>query len=283
MERRRLGKTNEELSVIGFGGLAVRDMTPDEAAETVARAVKRGINYFDVAPSYGNAEERLGPALEPFRDDVFLACKTGQRDAAGAESDLHQSLQRLRTDHFDLYQCHGVSSVEEAERILAPGGALETFVRARDAGTVRHIGFSAHSEAAALKLLDGFPFESVLMPFNLFCWEDGNFGRAVLEKAGQTQTGVLALKSLARRPWEEGEDKTWPKCWYRPVEALREATTLLDFTLCLPVTAAVSPGHAELLWLACDAAEALANGTAERATKHEITGAPLFKTGPGST
>ena len=86
MEKRKLGKTGEMLTVIGFGGIIVMDETPEDAATFVAEAVEeRGINYFDVAPSYGNAEERLGPALEPYRNGVFLACKTGKRDAQGAD------------------------------------------------------------------------------------------------------------------------------------------------------------------------------------------------------
>lgn len=278
MERRFLGRTGAELSVLGFGGIVVCDVSPGEAADHVARAVDRGINYFDVAPSYGDAEERLGPALEPYRDRVYLACKTGQRSAEEAEAELKRSLKRLRTDHLDLYQFHGVSSVEEAERILAPGGALEMFVAARERGLIRHIGFSAHLEAAALRLLDAFPFDSVLLPVNRFCWQDGGFGHAACETALARGTGVLALKALAKRPLREGEPKKWPKCWYVPLDTLPEARAALAFTLSRPVTAAVCPGHAELLWLACDALSASDNGTAEASGGRALEGEPIFRT-----
>jgi aryl-alcohol dehydrogenase-like predicted oxidoreductase len=256
MEKRGLGRTGEMLSVIGFGGIAVMNETAEDAARVVARAVEeRGINYFDVAPSYGNAEEMLGPALEPYRNGVFLACKTGKRDAAGAEEELHASLKRLRTDHVDLYQLHAMKSPEDVEQVLGPGGALETFVRAREQGKTRFLGFSAHSEAAALALIDRFEFDSILFPIGWSSWLKDGFGPDVVARAQEKGMGVLSLKTRAKRAWHEDETHTWSKTWYKPVESYEEAELAVRFTLSLPVTAAVSPGHAELLWWACDAAE----------------------------
>jgi len=256
MKKRVLGNTGESLSIVGFGGIAVMNEEPSVAQQTVAQAVEeRGINYFDVAPSYGNAEERLGPALEPYRDSVFLACKTGKRDAAEAEKELSRSLERLRTDHLDLYQLHGVTTLEEVQQIMGPGGALETFLRAREQGRVRFLGFSAHTEEAALALMDGFDFDSILFPFNWVCWNQGKFGPRVLQKAVDKKVGVLALKTLAKRKWQEDEQRKWTKTWYSPVDTFEEASMAVRFTLSKPITAAVSPGHAELLWWACDAAE----------------------------
>jgi aryl-alcohol dehydrogenase-like predicted oxidoreductase len=256
MEKRLLGKTGEMLSVVGFGGIAVMDEEPGVASRLVAQAVEeRGINYFDVAPTYGNAEERLGPALEPYRKSVFLACKTEKRSAEEATAALHESLKRLRTDHFDLYQLHAVTTMEEVEQITGPGGALETFVKAREQGLVRHLGFSAHSEEAALALLERFEFDSMLFPVNWVCWHQGHFGPRTLETAQKKGVGILALKALAKRKWKEGEEHKWSKTWYSPVDTFEEVSSALRFTLSRPVTAAVSPGHAELLWWACDAAD----------------------------
>ena len=255
MEKRTLGKTGETLSMIGFGGIVVKDVTPDDASRYVAQAIDRGINYFDVAPTYGNAEERLGPALAPYRDDVFLACKTGQRDAEGAEEELHASLKRLQTDHFDLYQLHAVKTMDEVEQIMAPGGALETFVNAREQGLVKYLGFSAHSEEAALALMDRFDFDTILFPINWTCWLKEGFGPEVIKMADEKDMGILALKTLAKRAWKEDEERDWSKTWYSPVDSYEEAKMAVRFTLSKPVTAAVSPGHAELLWWACDAAD----------------------------
>lgn len=254
MERRPFGKTGEKVSAVGFGGIICSNEEPAEAQRLVSQAVDRGISYFDVAPSYGNAEERLGPALAPYRTKVFLACKTGKRTAAEAEAELASSLARLKTDHLDLYQHHGVTTLADVETIMGPGGAMEAFVKAREKGTVRFLGFSAHSEEAALALMDRYDFDSVLFPFNWTCWLASGFGEKVLAKAEKKGMARLALKTLAKRKWAEGEERVWPKCWYRPVETYEEAVQAVRFTLSKPVTAAVSPGHAQLLWWMCDAA-----------------------------
>jgi len=255
MEKREYGRTGENLSVVGFGGIIVMNEKPSSANRIIAQAVDRGINYFDVAPTYGNAEEVLGPALKPYRESVFLACKTEKRMKDEAMKELNQSLQHLRTDYLDLYQLHAVTTLEEVDLIMSNGGAVETLIEAREQGLVRYIGFSAHSEEAALALLDRFKFDSMLFPFNWVCWHQGHFGPKVLKKAREKGVAILALKALAKRKLKGGEERKWPKCWYAPVDDLEEASLALRFTLSLPITAAVSPGHAELLWWACDAAE----------------------------
>ncbi len=256
MERRAYGNHGDMLSVIGFGGICVMNEDPGASERMVAWAVDRGINYFDVAPSYGNAQERLGPALRPHRGKVFLACKTGKRTAKEAETELEQSLKLLHTDRVDLYQLHAVTTREDVQKILGPGGALEAFVKARERGLTRYLGFSAHSEEAFFELTRAFSFDSVLFPLNWVCWYQGAFGPRVLQAARDRGMAILALKAMARRKWREGEERTWPKAWYAPVETEEEARLAVRFTLSLPVTAATSPGHEELLRWACDAADA---------------------------
>ncbi len=280
MQQRILGKTGRSLSIVGFGGIAVMNETPENAGRLVAEAIERGVNYFDVAPSYGNAEERLGPALAPYRGDVFLACKTGCRDREGAWEELHASLRTLQTDHFDLYQFHGITRMEEVEQILAPGGAMEAFLAAREAGLIRHIGFSAHSEEAAITLLERFPFDTILFPLNWVCWHQGRFGQRVVEKAQALGAGILALKTLAKGPWREGEERRWPKCWYHPIEDTEEALPAARFTFSLPVTAAPSPGHAELFRLFCNVSErfsALSEEEAEIVARRTEGMVPIFQ------
>ena len=180
MQKRPLGQTGESLSVVGFGAIVFCDEGPEFADETVARAVDAGVNYFDMGPDYGEAEERGGPAIEPYRDRIFLAEKTRQRTKDEAAAQLRRSLELMRTDHFDLYQFHCVTTMEEVETIVGPGGALEAFVEAREQGLVRFLGFSAHTEEAALALMDHYDFDTVLFPVNYVCWYQGHFGPAVL-------------------------------------------------------------------------------------------------------
>jgi aryl-alcohol dehydrogenase-like predicted oxidoreductase len=254
MEQRKLGKTGRRLSIVGFGGIIVMNETEESASQLVSQAIDRGINYFDVAPSYGNAEYKLGPALEPYRQDVFLACKTQQRTAAGAAGELKRSLENLRTDHFDLYQFHAVTTMDDVDTIMGKGGALEAFLDAREKGLIKHIGFSAHGEDAALTMLDRFQFDTILYPVNWVMWNQGSFGPGVIQKAQEQGLGILALKTLALQPWPAGEPKKWPKCWYQPVDTPEQVLPAMCFTLDQGVTAAVSPSHAELLWMMCDAA-----------------------------
>jgi len=250
-------KDRVELSVIGFGGIVVCGLEQKAADRIVAESFDRGVNYFDVAPSYydGEAERKLGPALEPFRKRVFLACKTTERGAAGARKELEQSLGRLRTDHFDLYQFHAVSSLDDVEKILAPGGAAETFEKARREGKVRFLGASVHSAEAAVALMDRFPLDSILFPVNFVLYQEGNFGPQILDKAKKKGVARLALKTLALSAWSEGEDRSaWPKCWYKPISDPGLAEKSVRFTLSEDVTAAIPPGDGRLFRLALDCA-----------------------------
>ncbi len=250
IEKRALGKTGEMLSMIGFGGIVVDKATTEQAASRVKEAIDHGINYFDVAPSYGNAEEMLGPALKPYRKDVFLACKTGERKKDGSRRELEQSLKYLHTDHFDLYQLHAVTTLEDVDTIFGKGGAMETFVEARDEGKVKYLGFSAHSVEAALALMKGFDFDTILFPINFAAWYNGNFGPQVMEEAQKRGMGILALKAMAWRKWEEDEERNIDKTWYKPLTDKEQARAGLRFTLSHPVTAAIPPGHEDLFSMA---------------------------------
>ncbi len=252
LPRRTLGRGGPELSIIGFGGLLLRGMTPEDGNALVNWAVERGCNYFDIAPSYGDSIALLGPALAPHREQCFLACKTTKRDAAGTREELEMSLDKLRTDRFDLYQLHALTTAEDVAQVTGPGGALETFVAARDEGKILNIGFSAHTEEAAVAVMDLFDFDSTLFPLNCVCIENANFGPAVMRKAAEKDVALLAIKGMAWTPVPKGEDKPYPNCWCEPVEDAELARLALGYTLDLPVTAAVSPAAADLFVLAVE-------------------------------
>lgn len=240
--RRELGKTGAKLSVIGFGGIMLNNNPQDFANELVAKAYELGVNYYDVAPNYGNAQEKLGPALKPFRKNCFLACKTHKRDAAGAQNDLEDSLKKLQTDHFDLYQLHALGSVEDTEKVFAPGGAMETVVKAKKEGKFKYVGFSAHSVDAALLAMKNYDFDSILFPLNFACWNAGNFGPQVYDEARKRGMGILALKAMALTRLKEGEGKLFKNVWYRPIQDEEIMQMALKFTLSKSITAAIPPG-----------------------------------------
>jgi len=260
LPQRPYGQTGVKLSIIGFGGIVVKDAEQQHANRVVAEAFERGVNYFDVAPTYGDAEVKLGPALKPYRKKVFLACKTTQRRREGAGEELKQSLARLHTDYLDLYQLHAITDVEkDVDAVFAKGGAMEVFIEAKKQGQVRYLGFSAHSEQAALAAIERYDFDSILFPVNFATFYKGSFGAKVIAAAKSRGMAILALKALARQRWPKGDPsrKAYPKCWYQPLTERDEAKLGLTFTLSQPVTAAIPPGEESLFRMALDLAMSL--------------------------
>lgn len=251
--QRELGKTGIKLSIIGLGGMTLKGMELEHAKEVVGQAVERGINYFDVAPTYGDAELKMGPALKPFkRENLFIACKTTQRDQEGAEEELHRSLKRMETPYFDLYQLHAIADVEkDVKMALSSKGSIQTFIKAREQGLIKYLGFSAHSDEAALYAIQNFDFDTILYPVNFCCHFQGNFDQNVLDEAKKKGMGILAIKALAKQKWSEGANREqYPKCWYEPVTDPFLAQKALNWTLSQGVTAAVPPSNENLFKLA---------------------------------
>lgn len=282
MPKREYGPDGIKLSVIGLGGVLLMDEPQDYADRMVAEAFERGVNYFDVAPTYNNAQERMGPALEPYRERVFLACKTMQRTAEGARAELNRALEQLRTDHFDLYQLHAIHDVEKDVNVaFAKGGAMEVLLEAKRAGRVRYLGFSAHSEQAALLALDRYDFDSVLFPVNFTSWIGGGFGPAIMQRAQEKGASRLALKAMALQSWSEDhpQREQYPKAWYEPITDQEIAELALRWTLAQPVTATVPPGTETMFRWALDIAENLSPLSADEEQRlNELAGSlnPTF-------
>src|SRR5208337_5548598 len=152
-------------------------------------------------------------------------------DAAGAAKELQQSLKLLMTDHFDLYQLHALSDVEEVEQAFGHGGAMEMILKAKQDGKIRYIGFSAHSEEAAHAAMDRFDFDSVLFPLSFPIWLKAKFGPAVYKRAKKSGMGILALKAMAHQQWPNGKKRRWNKTFYEPFDEIDQAALGLRFTL----------------------------------------------------
>jgi aryl-alcohol dehydrogenase-like predicted oxidoreductase len=253
LPRRPLGRTGEYLSIIGFGGNIIKGEEQSGANRMIREAYEQGINYFDVAPEYGNAEDLMGEPLEPFRKEIFLACKTARRDAASAQQELETSLKKLRTDYFDLYQLHHIMSKEDIDTAFGPGGAMETLARAKEKGLVRFLGFSAHTVEAAFAAMERFDFDTIMFPINYISAFKGNFGPQVIEKAREKGMGILAIKPGARCPRQRGEERTYRKCWYRPFKTMEEVSASYSYTLSFPVTSALAPQEEALHKMAVEA------------------------------
>jgi len=257
LPRRALGRTGEKVSIVGFPGLALTHYEQERCNEGIRDAFEKGINYYDVAPAYGkdgDCEKKMGIGLQALdRSKIFLACKTKMRDKDGALKELDRSLKRLKTDHFDLYQLHCLRSPEEVKQALGPGGAMETILKAKEQGKIRHIGFSAHTTKGALEAMNGFRFDTVMFPINFVEMFKRGFGKAVLELANEQGVAVLAIKGMSKGPWPQGAERT-RKWWYRATETQAETNAAMRFTLSQKqVVAGIPPSFLDLLDLAIEA------------------------------
>lgn len=259
MDYRDLGRTGLRVSVAAFGGVSALDGDPADSDRLIHEAVDRGVTYFDVAPSYGKgeAEARLGRVLPPVRDRIILACKTNQRTADGARAELEQSLRRLRTDRFDVYQLHALDKETDLDTALGPGGAVEAFVAARDAGLVQFLGITGHNHALLAAAVDRFPFDTVLTPVNYALRETALPLLAHLAARG---IGALAIKPTAQRGWQPAERASderqrFAHCWYRPIHEPGGVAQMTAWVLAQPVAALVPGGSALIVRRVLDAIE----------------------------
>ncbi len=246
----------EELSRIAFGGVIVAGEAQRDADRFVAEAIEMGVNYFDVAPTYGDAEIKLGHGLQGKRDHVFLACKTEDRTKDGSQALLDASLKNLRTDHLDLYQLHAVYNLEDVERIFGPKGAFETFLRAKERGIIKRIGFSAHSTEAALALMERYDFESIMFPFNFVSMIKNGYGMHVLNKAKEKQMTVLGIKSMVLSNHKPSDDVNHPKAWYHPIEDNDLERKAVGYSISQGVDIIIPPGDFDSFKRAVKIAEA---------------------------
>ncbi len=282
--KRPLGETGEQLSILAFSGTALMSIEQQAANDLVAEAFDRGVNFFDVSPSYGNAQERMGPALEPYRKRCFLSSKTDFRDKAGVEADINATLKVLRTDHLDFFQHHAIQKTADLERIFGPNGAMEAFVAAQKAGKLRYLGFSAHSVETAIGAMDRAPFDALLFPVNYVLYSKANFGPHVLEHAQKKGVARFAIKAMARGKYAPGlpEAQRTPKCWYEPCTLPEESALAWRWTLSQPVTAALPPGNPAWFRLAMDLAQSFQPVTEDetrRLLAYAGAADPLFELG----
>ncbi|MCC6354314.1 MAG: aldo/keto reductase [Verrucomicrobiae bacterium] len=277
--RRPLGRTGLDVPIIGFPGLGLIHDDQATCTDLIHAAIDAGVNYLDNAPAYGkgDSEIKMGIGLQGIpRDSYFLACKTKMRDAAGCTEELNRSLERHKTDHFDLYQLHCLMTADEVNQALGPGGAMEVILKAKEQGKIRHIGFSAHTTAAALAAMRGFKFDTVMFPISYVEYFKIGFGKEVLALAQEQGAAVLAIKPLAGGAWAPDAKRT-RKWWYRPIDDPAEAGMALRFTLSQPgVASGVAPAWPDIFKQAIGIARDYAPITPEETAKLETMAAACF-------
>jgi aryl-alcohol dehydrogenase-like predicted oxidoreductase len=238
IEKRPFGRTGHLSTATIFGAAALGNVSQAEADRTLDLLLEFGVNHIDTANSYGDSELRLGPWLAGHRAEFFLATKTGDRTRAGAREHLHRSLERLRTDHIDLWQLHCLVDAAEWQTAMGPGGALEALVEAREQGLVRFLGVTGHGTQTPdfhRRSLERFDFDSILLPYNYAMWQNAAYVaafEALLAVCAQRGVAVQTIKAVTRRPW--GDRPATHATWYEPFEAQADIDLAVHWVLARP-------------------------------------------------
>jgi len=240
-----------------FGGAAFWEISQANADKVMEQVIEAGINHIDIAPSYGQAEERVGPWMPRERERFFLGCKTMERTKQGAWDEMQRSLKRLQTESFDLYQCHAITTMEELDAVTMKGGALEAFVEARQRGLTKFIGITGHGADAPkiyLEALRRFDFDSILFPLNFVQMANPEFRKYAEELIATCKAkdvGTMVIKTITKGPW--GEREHTATTWYEPFDKADEIQLAVNFALSYDVTGLCTAGDTRILPLVLEA------------------------------
>jgi aryl-alcohol dehydrogenase-like predicted oxidoreductase len=259
METRQLGRTGHMSTVAIFGAFAFAQISQEDADQGMESIIEAGINHIDVAPSYGQAELRIGPWMPRERGRFFLGCKTMERTKEGAWNEMQESLKRLQTEAFDLYQCHAITTMEELDAVTMKGGALEAFEEARRQGLTKFLGITGHgvnTPQIFLEALRRFDFDTVMFPLNFIQManpEYRNYAEELIATCKAKDVGTMIIKSVTKGPW--GEKHHTATTWYEPFDNSDEIQKGVNFVLSYDVTGLCTAGDIRVLPLVLAACE----------------------------
>ena len=257
MKKRILGRTGHRSTLISLGGaIFIYPISRQEEEDYIRFVLDHGINHVDVAPTYGDAEVRLGKWMKEYRKNLFLGCKTSKRTRKEAAEQLGQSLKNLQTDYFDLYQLHSLDDPDELKVALSEDGAVRAVEEAKEQGLVKYIGITSHNPVNLLEAIKNFDFDTVLLPVNYVLHahpEPKNDYEPVLSLAKKKNLGVIAMKSIAKGPWPT--EKKTNNTWYQPFATRAEIANAVRFTLSQDVTTAASSSDIKLAKMMIEATE----------------------------
>lgn len=257
MEKRLFGRTGHRSTIITLGGAVfMHPVSLVDEEDFMKFVLDHGINHIDVAPTYGDAEVRLGKWVKEYRNNFFLGCKTGKRTKKEAAESLRQSLKNLQTDYFDLYQLHGLHDLEELKVALSEDGAVRAMQEAKEQGLVKFLGITGHNPVTILEAVKRFDFDAVELPVNYILHahpEPKNDYEPVLSLARERNIGSIAIKTVAKGPWLT--DERTSNTWYRPFTTKPEVTEAVRFTLSQDVNTAASSSNIKVAKMMVEAAE----------------------------
>jgi uncharacterized protein len=193
VDKIRLGRTGAMVSALGFGGIPIQRLDTAQAVQVVTRCLDLGVTFLDTAHGYTTSEERVGQAIRGRREGLFLATKSHALEGPAFRQEMAQSFDRLGVQHIDLLQFHNISSAEELDKVLAPGGPLEVAREAQAAGRVGHLGVTSHSLRMALALVPSGHFETLMFPF---CFATPEPAEELIPLCRQHDVGFIAMKPM---------------------------------------------------------------------------------------
>ena len=202
MEKRTLGKTNLEVSVVGFGGIPAQRLDKEQVLELLTEAYNQGMNFIDTARGYMASEELIGYALEKLgRDKFYLATKSMSKTYEGIKEEFNTSLSLLRTNYIDLYQFHNIKTFEEYDQIMAQDGAYRAVKELQKAGKIKEIGITSHSKDVLEMAIETDLFNTIQYPYNAVETQ----GEELFKKAKAKNIGIIIMKPLAGGAISKGE------------------------------------------------------------------------------
>jgi len=251
IETRPFGSTGHMSTRTIFGSFCLFKTSRAKSDGVLELLLNYGVNHIDTAPSYGDAELNIGPWMKHHRKDFFLATKIDKRTYSDAREQFHQSLERLQVDSVDLLQLHNLTDIVGQETVMAPGGASEFLLEAKESGLTRFVGITGHGILAPQmhqRSLALFNFDSVLMPCNYPLMQNNEYARQFYDVASfckRKGIAVQTIKSIARGYW--GDRKRHHITWYEPLTDQVAIDNFVHYVLGIPDIFLITAGDMQVL------------------------------------
>ncbi len=268
MEKRRLGRTGHESTIVTFGTAALGTRSQEMADEAVELILKHGVNHIDIAPGYGQALERMKTWMPKIRDQMFLGCKTQGRTYTQTWEDIRTGMERLGVDGYDLFQLHAVTTMADLDGAMMKGGAIDALVEMREQGLTKWLGITGHGPYVPkvhLEALKRFDFDTIMFPVSASMYRNPEYredAEALLAYANEHDVGIHTIKMIARGGWGSLEKDC--TTWYDPHREQDAIDDALGWLYSQPMHTAPSAGEVDLLAKVLDAAERIEPMSAEK-------------------
>jgi len=259
VEKRRLGRTNQESTIVSFGAYSIGILNQDDADAAIQLCLDYGVNHIVIAPGYADSMERVSSWMPELREQMFLGSKTPMRTRDEAWKNIDTIMTRMKVESFDLFQLHAVIDLETLDQVTSPDGALKALTELRDQGLTKWLGITGHGPTVPrthIEALRRFDFDTIMFPVNASMYKNKQYrqdAEELISICNQNDVGIQTIKMIARGGWGN-----LPKdlgTWYDPHRDQEEIDAALWWQLSQPIHTAPSCGEYKLLGKVLDSAE----------------------------